>query len=104
MDTLEFIFSQLADFINAGYMLAFIFLSYIMLRQVKVKDLIEKRWPIRIAKVFYVLIFSTILGIIWAVFFVEGKQEYLKLIISYLAGTSLYELLLKYLEKKIHKE
>lgn len=92
MDWLNEIWGQVANYISVPYLLSFIFLSFFVKKYFgkKLKTLLK--WK----TVYTVLIFATVLAI---PFLIWTEISWIQIVFSYSIGTSLHELIFKYIEK-----
>ena len=94
MEWLNEIWSQAADYINVPYLLTFLLLAYVVKKYFR--KLLDKITPFKWKGVYTVLILATIVAIPYMIF---GDVEWKKIVFSYALGTSLHELVFKYIEK-----
>lgn len=98
------IIELIKQWVSTPYLLTFVFLSYGFFKKTNLKFIEIQKWEFKIPKTWLVAIFAFILAIPF--YFLEtGESNVIltKLIISYSIGTSLYELLIKQLDKYVEK-
>ena len=88
MEFLDQLWSQIAQYVNVPYLLTFMLLTYF----------VRHNWTFRIKTTYVVLIIATLCAVPY--FFIVGI-EWNKLLFSYVLGTSLHELLFKWIENKL---
>lgn len=98
MEWMEQIWSQIANYISVPYLLTFMLLAYMVKSNFgKGLQVITKfDWK----PAYTVLIIATLVAIPFLIWSDEG---WVKLLFSYAAGTSLHELIFKYIEKLFKK-
>ena len=96
---LEIAWQQIGMYVHVPYLLTFMLLAYLIKEYCS--NLLAKIFKREIKTVFIVFIIATILAVLFLVF--EGV-EWQKILFSYTLGTSLHELIFKWLEKKIKGE
>ena len=99
MDFMNQAWEQVALYINVPYLLIFIMLSYMVKRYFG--ELLQKITKFHWRSVYSVLIIATVTAVPFLLW-VEGTT-WVKVLFSYALGTSLHELLFRYLEKLWNK-
>jgi len=97
MDWLETIYSQITTYIEIPYLLILVLISYLIKKEFE--DFLSLITGHRWRTVYTVLIISTLTGI--AYYFAE-EVTVMKLFVTYAVGTSLHDLIFRWLEKKIN--
>jgi len=98
MEWLEQIWQQIAQYISIPYLLIFMLLSYFVKKYFS-------EWLMKITKmkwrtVFTVLILATLVAI---PFLIWSEETWVKILFTYALGTSLHELIFKWIEGKFTK-
>jgi len=98
MDWINQIWSQVAEYISVPYLLIFIMLSFFIKRYFGafLQRITKFEWK----TVFTVLIIATVVSV---PFFIFTDIDWVKIVFSYALGTSLHELIFKYIEKLFKK-
>ena len=98
MDWMNEIWSQVAEYISVPYLLTFMLLAYFVRSNfgVLLQNITKSKWK----PVFTVLIIATLVAIPFAIWSDEG---WVKLLFSYALGTSLHELVFKWIGKLFKK-
>lgn len=96
MDFLQTVWDNISGYISVPYMLIFMLLAYAIKHYFT--ELLQKLFGLNFKIVFAVFILATIIAIPFLIFTDEG---WMKIIVSYAVGTSLHELIFKWIEKKI---
>jgi hypothetical protein len=96
MEWLEQVWSQIAQYVSIPYLLTFMLLSYFVKKYFS-------EWLMKITKlkwktVYTVLILATIIAIPFLLF---TDESWAQILFSYAVGTSLHELIFKWIEDKI---
>jgi hypothetical protein len=94
MDTLAESLEKLGKYICVEYLLLFMFIGYLI--KCHFKKVLFKVFKRDVKFVFVILVLAAIISIP----FIIGGVSWQKIILSYALGTSLHELVFKYIEKK----
>ncbi len=92
------IWNQIAQYISVPYMLTFILVAYFVKRYFG--ELLQKITKFEWKTVYTVLILATILAV---PFLLWTEASWVQILFSYAVGTSLHELIFKYIEKLFKK-
>ena len=98
MEWLNEIWTQVAQYISIPYLLSFILLSYFVKKYFS--EVLQKITRFEWKTVYTVLFFATVLAI---PFLIWTDIDWVKIVFSYSLGTSLYEVIFRWLEKKFTK-
>ena len=98
MNWMNEIWVHVAEYINAPYLLSFVLLSYFVKRYfgALLLRLTKTKWR----TVYTVLFFATLFAV---PFLIWTDASWVKILFSYTLGTSLHELIFKYLSKLSNK-
>ena len=94
MDFLSEIWSQIGQYISIPYLLTFVLLAYLLKRyNLSIwKRIFKKRWK----TVYSVLFLATAVAIPYLIW---TEISWIQILFSYALGTSLHELIFRYIEK-----
>ena len=96
MDWLEQIWNQIINYVSVPYLLTFMFLAYTVKKNFG--KLLQKITKFDWKSAYTVLAIATIVAI---PFLIWTEETPVKIIVTYAVGTSLHELLFKFIESKI---
>lgn len=95
MNWIDYLYAQISVYISIPYLLIFMFLSYMVKKHFN--HLLEKITRFEWKTVYTVLFIATLTAVPFLFWSDEG---WMKIAVSYSVGTSLYELVFEFLEKK----
>jgi len=98
MEWLDKIWMQFDTYLSMPYLLMFMFLSYLVKKYFG--DVLQKITKFEWKTVYIVLAIATLLAI---PFLICSDEGWVKIFITYAVGTSLHELVFKWIEKKLTK-
>jgi len=98
MDWIEIVWQQVATYVCVPYLLTFLLLSYLIKRDFRklLDQITGQRWR----TVYTVLIIATIMAVPFLLF---SDYSWVQILFSYTLGTSLHELIFKWIDQKIVK-
>lgn len=99
MEWINEIWIQIAQYISVPYMLIFILVAYLIKKYFG--EFLQKITKFKWRTVYTVLILATLLAV---PFVLWTKVDWTQILLSYAVGTSLHELIFRYIEKLFEKK